>query len=84
MNMSRVRVLAVALTLYLSRVTAGTATDNVVSHDQDYDYDPPVAGSYSLPVIKGAPDGSDASWGIAAIIRRFSWSMQRASLFTPR
>jgi len=58
MNMSRVRVLALALTFYLSDVTAGPAADNVVSHDQDYDYDPPVAGSYSLPVIKRAPDGA--------------------------
>lgn len=58
MNMSRARVLALALTLYLSRVTVGPAADNVVSHDQDYDYDPPVPGSYSLPVIKVAPDGA--------------------------
>ena len=57
MNISRARVLALALTLYLSRVTVGPAADNVVSHDQDYDYDPPVAGSYSLPVINRAPDG---------------------------
>src|SRR5262245_38971780 len=32
------------------------AHHTVVSHDQDYDYDPPVAGSYSLPVIKRATD----------------------------
>jgi cytochrome oxidase Cu insertion factor (SCO1/SenC/PrrC family) len=56
MNMSRARALAVALTFYLSRVILGA--DTVVSHDQDYDYDPPVAGSYSLPVIKPAPDGA--------------------------
>src|SRR6516165_6600592 len=56
MNMSRARALAVALTFYLSRVILGA--DTVVSHDQDYDYDPPVAGSYSLPVIKRAPDGA--------------------------
>jgi len=24
----------------------------------DYDYDPPTPGSYSLPVIKAAPDGA--------------------------
>ena len=58
MKMSRARVLALALTFYLSSVTVGPAADNVVSHDQDYDYDPPVAGSYSLPVIKRAPDGA--------------------------
>src|SRR5215470_18645761 len=56
--MSRARVLALALTLYLSRVTVGPAADNVVSHDQDYDYDPPVPGSYALPVIEVAPDGA--------------------------
>jgi len=58
MNMSRARVLTLALSLYLSRVTVGVAADNAASHDQDYDYDPPVAGSYSLPVIKRAPDGA--------------------------
>jgi len=51
-------VLALALTLYLSRLTIAVATDNVVSHDQDFDYDAPVPGSYTLPVIKVAPDGA--------------------------
>ena len=58
MNMSRARALALTLLIYLSRVTVGPAADNIVSRDQDYDYDPPVAGSYSLPVIKRAPDGA--------------------------
>jgi Uncharacterized protein SCO1/SenC/PrrC, involved in biogenesis of respiratory and photosynthetic systems len=58
MNMSQARVLALALTLYLSHVTVAVAADSVVSHDQDYDYDPPVPGSYALPVIKIAPDGA--------------------------
>jgi len=58
MNISRARVLALALTLYLSRVTVGPAADNVVSHDQDYDYAPPVLGTYALPVIEVAPDGA--------------------------
>jgi len=58
MNMSGARALALALTLYLSSVTASVAADNAVSHDQDYDYDPPVPGSYSLPVIKVAADGA--------------------------
>jgi protein SCO1 len=58
MNMSRARVLALALTLYLSRMTVAIAADTVSSHDADYDYDPPVAGSYALPVIKVAPDGA--------------------------
>src|SRR5512133_282427 len=58
MNMSRIRVLALALTLYLSHVTLAIAADTVSSRDADYDYDPPVAGSYALPVIKVAPDGA--------------------------
>jgi protein SCO1/2 len=58
MNMSEARALALALTLYLSSVTAAVAADNAISHDQDYDYDPPVPGSYSLPVIKVAADGA--------------------------
>jgi protein SCO1 len=58
MNMSGARALALALTLYLSSVTAAVAADNAISHDQDYDYDPPVPGSYSLPVIKVAADGA--------------------------
>jgi protein SCO1/2 len=58
MNTSRARVLALALTLYLSRMTVAIAADTVSSHDADYDYDPPVAGSYALPVIKVAPDGA--------------------------
>jgi protein SCO1 len=51
-------VLVLTLTFYLSRVTVTVATDNVVSHDRDFDYDPPVPGSYTLPVIKEAPDGA--------------------------
>ena len=51
-------MLALALTLYLSRLTASIAADAVSAHDADYDYDPPVAGSYALPMIKVAPDGA--------------------------
>ena len=58
MNVGRTRVVALAITFCLSRVTAAIATDTVSSHDADYDYDPPVAGSYALPVIKVAPDGA--------------------------
>jgi cytochrome oxidase Cu insertion factor (SCO1/SenC/PrrC family) len=39
-------------------VTVAIAADNVLSHDQNYDYNPPVPGSYSLPIIKAAPDGA--------------------------
>src|SRR5262245_27227769 len=58
MNLTKARVLALALTLYLSRASVAVATDNVVSHDQDFDYDAPVPGSYTLPVIKVAADGA--------------------------
>ena len=58
MNVSRTRVLALALTLYLSRLTVSVAADNVLTHDNDYDYDPPVPGSYTLPVVKVAPEGA--------------------------
>src|SRR4029077_13616659 len=42
----------------LSHITVAIPADTVSSHDAEYDYDPPVAGSYSLPVIKVAPDGA--------------------------
>ena len=58
MNLSRNRGLALALTLYLSRVIVSVAADNALLHDKDYDYDPPVPGSYALPVVKVAPDGA--------------------------
>ena len=58
MNVDRNRVVALALTFCLSRMTVAIAGDTVSSHDADYDYDPPVAGSYALPVIKVAPDGA--------------------------
>jgi cytochrome oxidase Cu insertion factor (SCO1/SenC/PrrC family) len=34
------------------------SADSAFSRDQDYDYDPPVVGSYALPTIKVAPDGA--------------------------
>lgn len=58
MNVGRTRAVALAITFCLSRVTVAIAADTVSSHDADYDYDPPVAGSYALPVIKVAPDGA--------------------------
>src|SRR5260370_12785663 len=33
-----------------------TLAENNLSRDSDYDYDPPEAGRYSLPVIKPAAD----------------------------
>ncbi len=37
---------------------ASVAADNDLPRDSDYDYDPPVPGSYSLPVVKNAADGA--------------------------
>lgn len=50
------RIGALVITFYLA---AGIAcAESTVLHDSDYDYDPPVPGSYALPVIKIAPDGA--------------------------
>jgi cytochrome oxidase Cu insertion factor (SCO1/SenC/PrrC family) len=48
-----------ALTL-ISIATASVAAvgDDRLPRDRDYDYDPPVPGSYSLPVVKVAADGA--------------------------
>lgn len=48
------RLLIVALTLAVSAVPG----ENALPHDSDYDYDPPVPGSYTLPVVKTAADGA--------------------------
>jgi len=44
----------------MSRVVASSATDTGVkfSRDNDYDYDPPAPGTYTLPVVKAASDGA--------------------------
>jgi cytochrome oxidase Cu insertion factor (SCO1/SenC/PrrC family) len=58
MNLSPTRVLAIAFTLYLSGPIVFVTADTVLSRDSDHDYDPPIPGSYSLPVIKAAADGA--------------------------
>lgn len=56
MKISCGRALAIVLTVYLAaRIVSA---DSALPHDTDYDYDPPVPGSYALPVIKVAPDGA--------------------------
>ncbi len=51
------RLFIVAFTLFLPVLAAiSFATES--PRDSDYDYDPPAAGSYSLPVIKPAADGA--------------------------
>ncbi|PYL80312.1 MAG: hypothetical protein DMF23_16300 [Verrucomicrobia bacterium] len=38
--------------------TATALGESNPPRDSDYDYDPPAPGSYSLPVVKVAPDGA--------------------------
>src|SRR4029077_2327103 len=51
------RLFIVAFTLFLS-VPAVISFAAEPTRDSDYDYDPPMAGSYSLSVIKSAADGA--------------------------
>ena len=46
-----------SLTVALFTIVSALAAESA-SHDPDYDYDPPTPGSYSLPVVKVAPDGA--------------------------
>jgi len=48
----------VFLTFILLSVRLTLSADNLPPRDSDHDYDPPVPGSYSLPVVKVAPDGA--------------------------
>ena len=45
-----------SFTYILLSVSLTSAAD--LPRDSDYDYDPPVPGSYSLPVVKAAADGA--------------------------
>jgi len=45
-----------SLTYILLSVNLASAAD--LPRDSDYDYEPPVPGSYSLPVVKAAADGA--------------------------
>jgi protein SCO1/2 len=50
-------LLAIALAISFP-VIGSVGADNNHPRDNDYDYDPPAPGSYSLPVIKPAADGA--------------------------
>jgi len=54
------RALLNALTVIfiLSTAVISLAADAVLPRDSDYDYDPPVPGSYILPVVKTAAGGA--------------------------
>jgi protein SCO1 len=56
MNVTMTRVTTLALTLCLTAWVV--SADSALPHDSDYDYDPPLLGSYALPIIKVAPDGA--------------------------
>jgi protein SCO1 len=51
------RVWLVTLAIFCAGIML-TLAENNLSRDNDYDYDPPAPGSYSLPVIKPAADGA--------------------------
>jgi|SRR5215216_2707158 len=57
MKIKMVLLVGVLLTANMAAWSV-SGTPATLSHDSDYDYDPPVAGSYSLPIIKLAPDGA--------------------------
>ena len=60
MNFAIARLFAIALTLTLAVCGAvvATAAESLLPRDSDYDYDPPVPGSYALPIIKTAAGGA--------------------------
>ena len=51
------RVLTIALAVFSAAIASLLAEDHPL-RDSDYDYDPPVPGSYTLPVVKPAADGA--------------------------
>ncbi len=50
------KIISVIFALLVAR-TFATAGE-ILPRDPDYDYEPPAPGSYSLPVVKVAPDGA--------------------------
>jgi protein SCO1 len=46
-----------ALTLLVAAIASASAGE-ILGRDRNHDYDPPSPGSYSLPVVKAAPDGA--------------------------
>lgn len=57
MNFSRTGALAISLAVFTAALATLRAADPP-PRDSDYDYDPPVPGSYRLPVVKLAGDGA--------------------------
>jgi cytochrome oxidase Cu insertion factor (SCO1/SenC/PrrC family) len=48
----------VLLALTFSAAIASASADNIPPRDSAHDYDPPIPGSYTLPVVKRAAGGS--------------------------
>jgi len=48
----------VTFIFFAAIATTGLASAADLSRDSDHDYDPPVPGSYTLPVVKAAADGA--------------------------
>jgi cytochrome oxidase Cu insertion factor (SCO1/SenC/PrrC family) len=48
----------VSFIFILSAAVTTVAAETVPPRDSDYDYEPPVPGSYALPVVKTAADGA--------------------------
>jgi protein SCO1 len=42
----------------ISAAVATASPENLLARDSDHDYDPPMPGSYTLPVVKAAADGA--------------------------
>ena len=58
MTVRLIRLVGLLLAVSLTAQVVSVAADTGLSHDSDYDYEPPVPGSYDLPIIKLAPDGA--------------------------
>lgn len=56
--MNVVRLFTVATVLQASAAVAAASSGSLAHRDSDYDYDSPIPGSYSLPVVKEAADGA--------------------------
>jgi protein SCO1/2 len=58
MNLIETRLFTIALSLMISGAVAIASPESILARDSDHDYDPPVPGSYTLPIVKGAADGA--------------------------
>jgi cytochrome oxidase Cu insertion factor (SCO1/SenC/PrrC family) len=52
------RLFKIALALGACGAVVTAAAEELLPRNSDYDYDPPIPGSYTLPVVKTAADGA--------------------------